>query len=88
MRNQYSLIGNSLVVYWLSLVACTAMGLSLIHDWRTKIPQAVWHSQKKEKKILQGLQVWVRYELSESSQKSPFHFTRSHCLHPNALTFT
>ena len=68
------------------------MGLSLICAWGTKIRQVVWHSQKKKKKekkiFLQGLQVWVSYELSESSPKSPFPFTRSHSLHPNALTFT
>ena len=50
MRNQYSLIGNSLVVQWLSLVAFTAMGLSLICAWGTKMPQVVWHSQKKKRK--------------------------------------
>ena len=45
--------GNSLAVQWLELGAFTARarvwGLSLIAGQGTKIPQAMWHSQKKKK---------------------------------------
>ena len=43
------LSGNSLVVQWLRLSACTAMGLGSILGQRTKIPQVAWCSQKKKK---------------------------------------
>ena len=36
--------GNFLVVQWLPLHVFTPMGLGLIPDWGTKIPQATWHS--------------------------------------------
>ena len=42
--------GNSLVVQWLELQALTAEGLGSIPGRGTKIPQAVWHGQKKKKK--------------------------------------
>ena len=40
---------NFLAVQWLGLSAFTAMGLGLIPGQGTKIPQAVWCSQKKKK---------------------------------------
>ena len=39
--------GNSLVVQWLGLRTLTAKDLGLIPGWGTKMPQAVWHGQKK-----------------------------------------
>ena len=44
-------IRNSLVVLWLRLSASTNVGLGLILDQGTNIPQVAWHSQKKKKKI-------------------------------------
>ena len=41
-----------LAVQWLGVGAFTAEGLGSIPSWGTKIPQAMWHSQKK----LQGCQ--------------------------------
>ena len=38
--------GNSLAVQWLGLHAFTAVGLGSIAGWRTKILQAIQHSQK------------------------------------------
>ena len=43
--------GNSLVVQWLRLSAFTAVALSSVPGWGTKIPKATWYSQKKKKKI-------------------------------------
>ena len=40
--------GNSLAVQWLGLFVLTAKGLSSIPGWGTKIPQTMWHSQKKK----------------------------------------
>ena len=37
------------MVQWLRLCALTLEGLSSIPGWGTKIPQAMWHGQKKEK---------------------------------------
>ena len=45
----HSFWGNSLVVQWLRLGAFTAVALSSVPGWGTKIPQAVWCSQKKKK---------------------------------------
>ena len=42
--------GISLAVQWLGLHASTAGDQGLIHDWGTKILQAVWHGQKKKSK--------------------------------------
>ena len=42
--------GNSLVVQWLGLCAFTAEGVGSAPGWGTKIPQAMWHCQKKPKK--------------------------------------
>ena len=47
--NNNSFFGNSLVVQWLGLHAFTAEGLGSIPCWGTKIPQAVWCSQKKKR---------------------------------------
>ena len=41
--------GTSLVVQWLGLGGSTAGGAGLILDLGTKIPQAVYHSQKTNK---------------------------------------
>ena len=41
--------GNSWAIQWLGLYASTAEGKGLIPGQRTKIPQAVWHGQKKPK---------------------------------------
>ena len=38
---------NSLTVQWLGLHAFTAEGSGSVPGWGTKIPQAVWHGQKK-----------------------------------------
>ena len=43
-------VGNSLTVQWLGLHAFTAEGTGSVPGWGTKIPQAVWCSQKKEKR--------------------------------------
>ena len=40
---------TSLVVQWLRLHASNAGGTGLIPVWGTKVPHAVWHSQKKKK---------------------------------------
>ena len=42
-------VGNSLAVQWLGLHALTAEGPGSIPGRGTKIPQAVWHGQKKQK---------------------------------------
>ena len=42
-------IGNSLVVQWLGLHTSTAGGPGSIPGRETKIPKAVWRSQKKKK---------------------------------------
>ena len=39
--------GNSLVFWWLGLVAFTAKGLGSIPGWGTKIPQAMQCSQRE-----------------------------------------
>ena len=44
-------LGNSLAVQWLGLRAFTSEGLGSIPGWGTNIPEAVWYSQKKKKKI-------------------------------------
>ena len=41
--------GNSLVVQWLELHAFPVQGLGLIPGQGAKIPQSLWHSQKKKK---------------------------------------
>ena len=40
---------ESLVVQWLGLGTFTAKSLASIPDQRTKIPQAMWHSQENKK---------------------------------------
>ena len=44
------IVGNSLVVQWLGLHASTAGAgaMGLIPGLGTKIPQALWHGQKKK----------------------------------------
>ena len=39
-------LGNSLVIQWLGLHASTAGGIGSVPGWGTKIPHALWHSQK------------------------------------------
>ena len=40
------------MVQWLRFCTSNAGGVGLILDWGTKIPQAMWHSQKiKTKKL-------------------------------------
>ena len=53
---------NSLAVQWLGLDALTAEGPGLIPGWRTKIPQAVRHGQKKKK---------VRKKRNQHRDKNP-----------------
>ena len=43
--------GNSLEVQQLGLQAFPTLGTGLIPGQGTKIPQAVWHGQKKKRKI-------------------------------------
>ena len=45
--------GNSLVVQWLGLRTFTAEGAGSIPGQGIKIPQAVWHGQKKKKKLVE-----------------------------------
>ena len=40
--------GNSLVVQWLGLCACTAGGTGSIPGWGTRILHTAWHGQKKQ----------------------------------------
>ena len=40
-------LGTSLVVQWLRLCTINAEGLGSIPGWGTKMPHAVWHSQKQ-----------------------------------------
>ena len=47
-RAQLKQLNTFLVVLWLGLCTFTVEGQSLIPGVETKIPQAVWHSQKKE----------------------------------------
>ena len=48
--NINNIIGTSLAVQWLGLLASTAGCTGLIPDRGTKIPQAAWCGQKKKKK--------------------------------------
>ena len=41
-------LGTSLAVQWLRLCTSTAGGMGSIPDWRTKIPRAARHGQKKK----------------------------------------
>ena len=49
-RHRKQIYGNSLAVQWLGLHASTAKGTGSIPGQGTKIPQAVWCSQKTERK--------------------------------------
>ena len=42
--------GTSLVIHWLRLHATNAGGMGSIPDQGSKIPHAVWYSQKKKTK--------------------------------------
>jgi len=48
-----SIGGNSLVVQWLGLHTSTAVGMSLIPVWRTKIQHASQQDQKKSVELIQ-----------------------------------
>ena len=43
------MLGLSLVVQWLKLCASTVGGAGSIPGWGTKIPHALWYSQKTNK---------------------------------------
>ena len=43
----WTVLGNSLVVQWLGLLASASGVTGSIPGWGTKIPQAAWHGQKK-----------------------------------------
>ena len=45
------------MVQWSGLWASTARGSDSIPSLRTKIPQAVWHGQKKKKKALDQIKI-------------------------------
>ena len=49
--NLKHLPGTSLVVQWLRLCTSTAWGTGSIPGQGTKIPRAMWHGQKKKKRI-------------------------------------
>ena len=55
MQIKVMLRGTSLVVQGLRLHASNSPGMGSIPDQGTKIPQAVWHDQKKKKKSRQGI---------------------------------
>ena len=42
--------GTFLAAQWLKLCASTGRGTGSIPGWGTKIPQTMWHGQKKNKK--------------------------------------
>ena len=44
------LLGNSLVVKWLGLLAFTAEDMGSIPGRGTKIPQAAWYGQERKRK--------------------------------------
>ena len=46
--NQVSPLGNSLMVHWLGLRASITVGWGSIPGQGMKIPQAIWHGQKKK----------------------------------------
>ena len=48
--------GTSLVVQWLRTHTSTAGGMSAIPGWGTKIPHALWCSQKKKKLLLETVE--------------------------------
>ena len=50
-KDKLSPLGTSLAVWWLRLCTSNAGGMGSIPGWGTKIPYAVWHDQKKKKKI-------------------------------------
>ena len=45
-------VGTSLVVQWLGLRAVTAEGPGSIPGRGAKIPQAIWHGQKRKERKL------------------------------------
>ena len=67
----HSFWGNSLVVQWLRLGAFTAVALSSVPGWGTKIPQAVWCSQKKKKFIfVKNKTMYVYFSYTEQRLKT------------------
>lgn len=61
--------GNSVAVQWLGLRALTVEGLGSIPCQGIKIPQAVWHGQKK-KKMLECLLLYILLNLSKTEVDS------------------
>ena len=51
LKHFFFLKGNSLVVQWLGLCAFIAKSPGSIPAQGTKIPQAAWHGQKKQRRI-------------------------------------
>ena len=45
-----NILGSSLGFQWLGLCVSTAGGMGSIPGWGMKIPQTMWHGQKKKKK--------------------------------------
>ena len=62
--------GNTLAVQWLGLQAFTAKGPGSIPGRGTKIPQAVWHSQKKNKGQFCMIQTKIKGHMSFRKKKS------------------
>ena len=63
--------GNSLVVQWLRLGAFTAVALSSVPGWGTKIPQATWYSQKKKKfTFVKNKTMYVYFSYTEQRLKT------------------
>ena len=50
MDQEFLFLGTSLVVQWLRLCASNARVMGSILDWGTRIPHAMWRSQKIGKK--------------------------------------
>ena len=59
------------MVQWLRLGAFTAVGLSSVPGWGTKIPQAVWCSKKKKKFIfVKNKTMYVYFSYTEQRLKT------------------
>ena len=58
-------IQNSLAVQWLGLHDFTAEAPGSVPGWETKIPQAMWHGQNKNKQIHKTLNEQVKKQIIE-----------------------
>ena len=47
-----SRLGTSLSIQWLRLCAPTGAGMGSVPWWGTKVPHAMWHHQKKKKRVV------------------------------------